>query len=187
MIEENNLKKLILAAPLLFLALGGASECTGDNTSGSARETRQTLVAQEQAAVTIGMPAISEYSEKRMLKTIYELRDKPNLITYSYTTDLNGKLHKVCPSVSIGFGFPYAAQYTAPKAARMVTPQYYDGRLGVSQAQMMDQPEPNGLYMPGSADGTWVVCLHPDGKTLAPTYVEDRIRTYTFDAISNGL
>ncbi|MDE2471921.1 MAG: hypothetical protein KGL35_25140, partial [Bradyrhizobium sp.] len=43
-----------------------------------------------------------------------------------------------------------------------------------------EQPEPNALYMPSQAEGTWVICLHPTTKELAPTYVEPRVVVYLF-------
>lgn len=159
------------------IALAGCQE----DKSGSAREGRATLQAAEQAAVIAGMPAVVNYSEKKQLKAIYELRDSANLTTYTYTIDMAGKRHKVCPSTSVGFGIPYATQYTAPKALRGAKPLYPDGTQGQWHSMEADQPEPNGLYMPSSADGTWVICLNPNDKSLAPTYVEPRIIVYTFE------
>ena len=170
------MKRALLLIPAALLV--GASSC--DDHSGSTRETKATLQSQEQAAVTVGMPALLNYTEKRQLKAIYELRDNANLVTYTYTIDLNGKRHKVCPTTSVGFGIPYATQYTAPKAARAVAPVYPSGETGQWQYKMVDQPEPNGLYMPSSAEGTWVICLSPD-KKLAPTYVEPRVVVYLFE------
>lgn len=171
----------LLAIAIAALALASCNQ----DTSGSARETQQTLNLQEEAAVTVGVPAIKNYTEKRQLKAIYELRDNAQLVTYTYYLDLNGKRHKVCPTTSIGFGIPYSTQYTAPKALRMAK-AVYPPSSGYTQSadwkvMEADQPEPNGLYMPGSADGTWVLCLHPDGKTLAPTYVEPRVVVYLFE------
>lgn len=151
-----------------------------DDTSGSARETRQTMVLSEAAAVTVGVPAIKNFTEKRQLKAIYELRDNANLVTYTYTLDMNGKRHKVCPTTSLGFGFPYATQYTAPKAPRVARPPYPDGSQGQWHTWESDQPEPNGLYMPTRADGTWIVCINPANNELAPTYVEPRVVVYLF-------
>jgi hypothetical protein len=154
--------------------------CQEDN-SGAARETRQTMMLSEEAAVSVGVPGIKNFTEKRQLKAIYELRDAANLVTYSYTIDINGKRHSVCPSTSVGFGIPYATQFTAPKAPRYAKPNYPDGTQGVWQNYNAEQPEPNGLYMPSSADGTWVICLDPNGKDLSPTYVEPRIVVYQFE------
>lgn len=170
---------------ITIIAVAALLAGCGKDTSGSARETKQTMILQEEAAVTVGVPAIKNYTEKRQLKTIYELRDSANLVTYTYYIDLNGKRHKVCPTTSVGFGMPYSTQFTAPKALRMGKASYppSSGYNQTADWRMYeaDQPEPNGLYMPQSADGTWVICLHPDGKTLAPTYVEPRVVVYLFE------
>lgn len=172
----------LVALPIAALALAG---CQPDN-SGAARETRQTMVMSEQAAVTVGMPAIKNFTEKRQLKAIYELRDSANLVTYSYTLDMQGKRHKVCPSTSVGFGIPYATQFSAPKALRYAKPQYpassgYTGDSAPWVSHDAEQAEPNGLYMPQQADGTWILCLHPNGKEVVPVYVEPRVIVYTFE------
>lgn len=173
------MRKFVLCSAVILAG------CNPDN-SGSAQETRQSLIAQEEVAVTVGMPAIKNYAEKRQLKTIYELRDTANLVTYTYTLDIQGKRHKVCPKNSLGFGIPYATQYTAPKALRYAKP-IYPPSSGRSESNSewrsfeAEQPEPNGLYMPSQADGTWIICLHPDGKALAPTYVEPRVVVYLFE------
>lgn len=176
------MRQHLIAACAATLALAG---CQPDN-SGSARETRQSMVLSEQAAVTVGLPAVKNFTEKRQLKTIYELRDTANLVTYTYTLDLNGKRHKVCPTTSVGFGIPYSTQFTAPKALRYAKPQYpagtgYSGDSAPWVSHDAEQAEPNGLYMPQQSDGTWVLCLHPSGKDLAPTYVEPRVVVYLFE------
>jgi len=171
--------KNIIALSFVALALASCKE----DTSSATRETRQTMQLSEQASVVIGMPAVKNFAEKRQLKTIYELRDNANLVTYTYYLDLNGKRHKVCPTTSLGFGIPYSTQYTAPKALRVGRPLWPDGTQynTAGHTYEAEQPEPNGLFMPASADGTWIVCLHPNGKDLAPTYVEPRIVVYLFE------
>jgi len=171
--------RFLFLLPILALAA-----CKED-TSGSARESRATQQLSEQASVASGMPAIVNFSEKRQLKAIYELRDTANLVTYTYTIDMNGKRHKVCPTTSVGFGIPYSTQYTAPKAIRIARALWYDGTQSTgAHTYEADQPEPNGLYMPSSADGTWVLCLNPATKQIAPTYVEPRVVVYLFEMSS---
>jgi len=118
------------------------------------------------AVETVGMPAITNFAEKRMMKDILELRDR-NVATTTYIMDMNGKMHKVCDSV--GFGLPYATQYTNPqRVARMSeTPDH--GNVTLPQA------DPNGLYSPASADGTWVQCVDPKTKKATVVYLEPRI------------
>ena len=115
-----------------------------------------------QAVTSVGMPSIVNFAEKRMMKDIMELRDQ-NVATYTYITDMNGKLHKICNSV--GYGLPYATQYTNPQRVA------YDSGHG---SVTLPQADPNGLYSPASADGTWILCVDGKGKAK-PVYIEPRV------------
>jgi len=125
----------------------------------------------KQGVETVGMPGITNFAEKRMMKDIIELRDqmKP---TYTYIVDMNGKPHKICDS--LGYGLPYATQYTSPQRVARSMETQEQGNVVVPQA------DPNGLYSPASADGTWVMCLNPQSKKAEPQYIEPRIITTTY-------
>ena len=114
-----------------------------------------------QAVTQVGMPSIVNFAEKRMMKDILELRDQ-NVATTTYLVDMNGKLHKVCNSV--GYGLPYATQFTNPQ--RPISDTH-----GLAT---LPQADPNGLYSPASADGTWVLCVAKDGKAK-PVFIEPRV------------
>ena len=116
-----------------------------------------------QAVTQVGMPAITNFAEKRMMKDIMELRDQ-NVATTTYITDLNGKLHKICNSV--GYGLPYATQYTNPQRVA------YDSGHG---SVTLPQADPNGLYSPASADGTWILCVDAKTGKPKPVYIEPRV------------
>ena len=115
-----------------------------------------------QAVTQVGMPAITNFAEKRMMKDIIELRDQ-NVATTAYIVDMNGKLHKLCTAV--GYGLPYATQYTNPQ--RLAG----DGHGYVT----LPQADPNGLYSPASADGTWVLCVDPKSGKPRPVFIEPRV------------
>jgi hypothetical protein len=115
-----------------------------------------------QGVQSVGMPSIVNFAEKRMMKDIIELRDQ-NVATYVYITDMNGKLHKVCNAV--GYGLPYATQYTNPMRISG------DGHGNVT----IPQADPNGLYSPASADGTWVLCVDTKSGKPKPVYIEPRV------------
>ena len=44
----------------------------------------------------------------------------------------------------------------------------------------LPQADPNGLYSPAAAEGTWVMCRAPGTDKIAPQYIEGRIITLTF-------
>lgn len=164
------MKKFLLSTMLAVMALALVG-CDPAVPTSQQRERVATEQLANQAAVTVGMPAITRFTEKRQLKMVYELRDNPELVTYTYTRDLQGKLHKVCPTTSIGYGIPYATQYSNPHIT--VT----RGQDGITT---IEQPEPNGLFMPGQADATWVLCLNPRSNKIEPVYEESKVTVYTY-------
>lgn len=154
---------IIFAILLLMTACDNSGVPTSDQIANEKQEQLSKQAVQE-----VGMPAIVNFQEKRVLKQILELRDT-KLSTITYTQDLNAKLHKLCDS--IGYGIPYATQYTNPQR----NAGYY-----VEHPFTLPQADPNGLFSPASADGTWVLCLNPETKDIAPVYVEPRVIVSTF-------
>lgn len=154
---QNRAWLLLLASPLLLANQG----CKPSETVADKRAREQTETITAAASSAVGMPGITRYNELRLMKMLYELRDQEGLSTITYIVDLNGKLHKLCDSA--GFGLPYATQMTNPDRVA----QDYTSSFGT-----LPQPEPNGLFMPDSADASWVMCLDPTTKELSPLYVE---------------
>src|SRR5271157_1439435 len=136
------MKKILIALGSLVIA-GGILGNSGCDSSPSATEVEARKQEQmtKQGIQQVGMPAIINYQEKRVLKQILELRDT-KIVTITYIVDMNGKLHKVCDS--IGYGIPYATQYTNPS---MITDHYQGGYA------ILPQADPNGLYSPSNAEG----------------------------------
>ena len=155
--------KIFTVAP--FIAILGLScllTACDDNPTSTQIERRKQEELSKQGVESVGFPAITNFAEKRMMKDILELRDQ-NTPTTTYIVDLNGNRHKLCDS--IGFGLPYATQYTNPQRISG------DGHGYVT----LPQADPNGLYSPASAEGTWVLCVNPKTKKAAPLYIEPRI------------
>ena len=157
------MKNYVLATFLILTA------CPDTESSDYKQKIEQEKLNQE-AHRQVGMPAIVNFQEKRVFKMILELRDT-KISTVTYTQDMNGVLHKLCNS--IGFPIPYATQYTNPQ---QVT--YGSGIGGVA---ILPQADPNGLFSPASAEGTWVLCMDPKTKDVAPVYVEPRVVTSPFE------
>lgn len=152
------MKKLLLVLPLISLLAACGPQQPNSRQIEAAKQEEMQL----QAVQSVGMPSITNFAEKRMFKDILELRDK-NVPTTTYLVGMNNQLTKVCDSV--GYGLPYATQYTNPQM-----------RVGSQNGVVtLPQADPNGLYSPASADGTWVLCVdHKDGKAK-PIYIEPRI------------
>jgi len=154
------LKIMALGFSLLFL-MGNEGCQTSDDIQ---REQQEKILAEGTAQT--GMPAIKNFRERKLLKDIIEMRDQEGLVTYTYVLNhMTGKFVFVCDS--IGYGIPYATQYT--------NPQKRDGG-----AVVIAQADPNGLYSPGSADGTWIMCKDPNSETVGPQYVEEKINVFTY-------
>lgn len=145
------------------LMLAVALIACGPPTSDEVQRDQQEKILAEGTAQT-GMPAIKNFRERKILKDILELRDQTGLVTYTYVwNEFNGKPVFFCESV--GYGIPYATQYSNPQKVEYAN----------SAHAVIAQADPNGLFSPASAEGTWVLCSDPQGKTAKPVYVEPRI------------
>ncbi len=148
--------------PFLMGAGGDGPDCDSSNRQDS-MDTRR---LQEEARAQAGMPAVKNFQEKKIVKMLYELRDQENVQTYTYiVAEMTGKL--VFVGRSIGYGIPYAVEYTNPEN------EYH-----------RPQPEPNGLFMPSTAEGTWILMVTPKGD-LKPVYFEPRIVVSPFELQTN--
>ena len=165
----------ITAIAATAIALASCGEVPMESADRSQNRKQEEL--SKQGVQSVGLPAIKNFQEKRILKDILELRDNPNFNTYTYTEDMNGRLHLRCNS--IGYGIPYATQYTNPQriAGALETP----GQSAVT----LPQADPNGLFSPASADGTWVLCKVPGKNDVQPVYMEPRIVVSPFPLANN--
>jgi hypothetical protein len=165
------MKKIIISLILVCLLFGGyflfslgESESKADD-----EQTQQTELMMLEAHRQTGMPYIVNYQQKKLMKMIYELCDKEDLICYAYMfSDYQGKLIYV--GKCIGFGLPFSAQYSNPE-------KYMDdpnGNWDVGSLKL-PQPEPNGLFMPTSSSATWLIMIDPETNEPRPVYFEPTI------------
>ena len=145
----------------LLIAAATATD-NGCQNSDSIQSQQQEAILKEGTAMT-GMPAIRNFRERKLLKEILELRDQDGITTYTYiVAEMTGKL--VFIGESIGYGIPYATQYTNPHKIA------YSGSGAV-----IDQADPNGLFSPASAEGTWIMLFDKATKKVRPVYIEPRV------------
>jgi hypothetical protein len=117
----------------------------------------------KEAYAQTGLPAITNFQEKKLMKMIYELRDREDLINYAYLyNEMTGQL--VFLGRCVGYGLPYATQYSNPEK---------HGEWG--GMPNMPQPEPNGLFMPESAQATWLMLVDPQTNEPRPVFVEPNL------------
>jgi len=163
------MKFILLAATLL----ASLDNCDNEPTTDQKQAVEQAR-ALEEAHAQVGMPAITHFQEKRMAKDIYEMRDT-QVATHAYiVNEFSGCLIYLGPAV--GFGLPYATEYSSPTRDR------YYGQASYGQ---VPQAEPNGLFMPASADGTWVLLKDPNSDATKPVYIEPRVIVSPFRLIDN--
>lgn len=160
------MKKLIFV--LAILSMGAADDCGGPPSSDTVQREQQERILSEGTS-QVGTPAIKNFRERKLLKDIIELRDQSGLVTYTYLfAEMTGKLTFLCDS--IGYGIPAATQFTNPQKIA------HEG----SQYVTLPQADPNGLFSPASAEGTWVMCKDPKGDDVRPVYAEPRILVSPF-------
>jgi len=153
----------ILTISLLAFAFGVCGACNDTNSDDVQREQQEKILAE--GTSQIGMPSIKNFREKKLLKDILELRDQMGIVTYTYVfSEMTGKKFFFCQS--IGYGIPYATQFT--------NPQKIQTKVGGLIA-VIPQADPNGLFSPASAEGTWVMCKDPKGSDVRAVYIEPRI------------
>jgi len=168
--------KTIFALMLAMVVLMGCDPRQKDSDEQQRAQSERLLA---EGTAQTGMPAIKNFRERKLLKDILELRDQSGLVTYTYLwNEFNGK--KVFFCESIGYGIPYATQYTNPMKVTNggSAPQTHIENVTIPQA------DPSGLFSPAAAEGTWVMCKDPNGKSVKPVYVEPRIIVSPF-ALNN--
>jgi len=157
--------KTIYALGLVIAGvLVSADSCDQPIPTSDQKMNQQQEVLANEAVQEVGMPAITNFQEKRMMKSVIEARDRTIATTTYVMAQNTGQMFKLCDSV--GYGLPYSTQFTNPD--KIVT----HGAEGIS---VIPQADPNGLFSPSSAEGTWVFCLDPTTKKDKPVYVEPRV------------
>ena len=156
--------------PAMALSLAG---CYDMKPSADKVQREQQEQLSMQGVMTVGMPAITRFSEKRMMKDILEMCDQMHP-TYTYLAgEQSGVIgEKICDS--LGYGLNGATQYTNPQRAGTY------GDTGVRGVITLPQADPNGLFSPAAAEGTWVMCKVPGSDKILPQYIEPRVIVLTF-------
>ncbi len=156
------MRNLLILLTIIF-ALTLVS-CEHQPSSDDIQRNQQEVLLKEGTA-QVGMPSIKNFRERKLLKEILELRDQNGLVTYTYLyCEMTGKL--VFFGETIGYGIPYATQFTNPQKVEYFTNHGYI---------TLPQADPNSLFSPSSAEGTWILMKDPNGKEARPVYVEPRV------------
>lgn len=162
----------LLAVVITAVLLWGCEDVRPQNSDTKQADQQEKILAQGTA--TIGMPAITNFRERKLLKMILELRDNEKYITWTYTrNDMTGKFNFL--GKSIGYPLPYSTQFTNPQKVE----EYYRSSSSAYTVTTLPQADPNGLFSPSSAEGTWVMLIDPkDPSHVAPVYCEPKVTTF---------
>jgi hypothetical protein len=164
-LAEIQMRIMFISIIVASLAIAGCND--GIPSSDQKMNKQQEDLANE-AVMQVGMPSITNFQEKRMMKSVIEARDRTIATTTYVMAQNTGQLFKLCDS--IGYGLPYATQYTNPmKLASLWS------STSRSDGTAIPQADPNGLFSPAAAEATWIFCLDPATKKDKPVYVEPRV------------
>lgn len=144
---------------MVFVSCVGRQERVDDKVN------KQTEQAMQQSQKEAGYPRIINFQEKKWARMIYELRDRQDLVTYTYIVSMHGKL--VFLTKSIGYGLPYSTQFSNP----LVNLRDKGAQGGNT---VLPQPEPNGLFPAEGLSATWILAVTEKGD-IKPMYVEPEI------------
>lgn len=157
---------LFLVASFLLLT-AESCETSSAQTSDAVQE-QQTEILLSEAQRQIGMPEITNFQQRKLMKMIYELQDQENLVCYAYIkSDYQGKLMYI--GKCLGYGVPFSAQFTNPLKWDDV---YHSN--GGSYGKFLPQADPNGLFMPTSSSATWLMMLDKENEPRL-VYLEPEI------------
>jgi len=167
------MRNILALAPLC--ALVACNPTSGDQAA--ARQAKATHQATNNADRAVGMPRISNFAQRKLLKNAYEDMDQTTL-TYVYTQALDGKF--VCLGQALGYGVSLGTQFTPPEYPTYV---YGDSsaQTPTSGTYMLALPEPNGLYMPSAGDATIVDLIDPKTGQAHTAMVEPHVMTIPFE------
>lgn len=164
------MKKFLITAAVIFpTAVIGMGDGHTVTPEADQIEAAQTAQLAKDAAMQAGMPGITNFTEKKAVKWLYELRDEPNYRTYTYMVTMTGKLIHICDSV--GYGINASIQYSNPGRAVEVPTL----GQGANPAVVLSQPEPNGLFMPEGLAATYVMCVDTANDDVKAVYIEPEI------------
>lgn len=160
---------LIAVGMTLFGTTVFAMSWTQGATSADNIQAQQTATLAKEAAMQTGMPGVTNFTEKKAVKWLYELRDEPNYRTYTYIVTMTGQFVKICDSV--GYGINASIQYSNPGRPQEV----HTSGQGSNPAVVVSQPEPNGLFMPEGLAATYVMCVDEGSDDVKAVYVEPEV------------
>lgn len=157
MAASRTRKLAAVAVGIAAAVLLGAASCDDSNDAANRAADSAGRTAQGKWGAA---PKLTNFAEYQMAMEVYGLRDRANLVMYAYLQGNDGTLR--CYGQVVGYGLPYSTQLTPP----------YRSSGGGNEDPVR---EPNGLFMPESAEATWLRVVDPKTGKTSIEYVEPRV------------
>lgn len=153
--------KIIFALPCAALILANDGGC-GKVDEARQRQTAAVDKLSNEADRVVGMPALGNWQQKKLVRDIYERTDRATT-TYAYVQGMDGRL--TCLGQGVGYGVPYGTRSTPP-----------EDLAGIDRGSTpLAQPEPNGLYLPDNAAASWWQMLNRETGKVEVVYLEPNV------------
>ncbi|KKL63050.1 hypothetical protein LCGC14_2179040 [marine sediment metagenome] len=175
-------KQFFIVFSIMLLSLVFMAETCDSNDKNTAetKQAAQTEQILDEVNREIGLPNMVNFQQKKLMKMVYELSDRTDLVCYAYLqSEYSGKL--VYIGRCIGFGVPFSAQYTNP--FKVIDPDHIPGQdYSTSEGTpvVIPQADPNALYMPTSSSATWLLMVNPETNEPAPVFIEPLLTVSPF-------
>jgi hypothetical protein len=168
------MKKIIVSGMALILCASLVA-CRKDSEQG--KESKKVNQQQSQYAKGQPIPTFNWSLERHLQTELYKARNT-KVATHSVWRSNTGMIEDDCPS--LGFGLPYDVSLTNPLTAS----RSYHGTGYGSSVDVVEQPEPNGVFASKNTNATWVFCVNNTGS-LDPIYVESKVTSYPYSVNVN--
>jgi len=160
------MKNLLVTIVVGFIILLSGCDNTPSQTTKdkAAVERQQSMYSKSQP-----IPVYDWSLERHMVTQLYNIRNL-EASTHSVWRSDRGMIEGDC--ASIGFGIPYDTSLTNPLTAKDF------GRASYIY-EVVEQPEPNGIFASKNTNATWIMCAGIGG-VIEPVYVETKVTVYPY-------
>lgn len=168
-------RTLVCCIVLTLAVMPFVTGCGEDTSSkGEIMMSQQVDRQQQHYANTQPIPWFDWSLERYLMIQLYTARNNA-VATWSYQWNSYLGL-STWDCASIGYPIPGGTQLDNPwRVQNSGSSGISDNYWGVA----IGQAEPNGLFPPATANGTYVMCLNPDG-TIGPVYEEDYMKAFPY-------
>ena len=156
------MKKLLTLLAVSVIAVS----LIGCNDSQRKKDARATERQQSQYGVGQPVPGFDWSLERHLAIQAYMLRNQ-KVATHAVWRGQTSIIEGDCPSM--GFSLPYDTSLTNPLKLA-----YSNGGSAV-----IEQAEPNGIFLSKNSNATWVFCLNDIGS-IDPVLIESDVSTYPY-------